>query len=472
MTQKRRVIYYLADGARPDVMQELLQQGYLPHIRDIIADGSCKTATTCFPSTTGPAYLPFLTGHFPGTLGITGIRWFDKKAFKAPQRNNTKAIRSYCGPQAALFNSDLPTDKPTLLELFGKSYNLYNMITRGVEEECDLGRKGKSLAYLRAHFFGRNHPVDLLGHKRIMDLLQKGDDFDFLFAVFPSIDWDSHYYDIRDQRTIEAYKILDDSVGELRAFLEKKGWWQQTLFLLTSDHGLTATHTHFDIADWLEDQGLRSLAHPNIWKRDPAVAVAVSGNSFASLHFLHHPGHDPLRERELRNCMQSHRLTTLLEQQAVDHILYRGRHQGEVWVHNQQGRALIQQKGGAYAYRPETADPFGLGGELVTRHHREALEATIQSGYPDSLVQTRQLFQSHRAGDMVVCARKGFDLRDRWEIPAHKGSHGSLHREHMLVPMIANRALAAHAARTADLFSTILTWMQQPLMPAQGDSLI
>jgi arylsulfatase A-like enzyme len=473
MTSKRRVIYYLVDGAHADVLQELLQQGHLPNIKRIADEGTSRIATTCFPSTTGPAYLPFLTGHFPGSLGITGIRWFDKFEFKRRRWRNRQAMRSYCGPQASLFNSDLPADKPTLLELLGRSYNVYNMITRGVPDAFDLGKKGKSLLYLRAHFLGRNHPVDHQGHARIMEMLHKGNDLDFLFAVFPSVDWDSHYYDIRDEQTIRAYKIVDQSVGELRAFLEEKGWWQQTLFLLSSDHGLTPTHTHFDLSDWLSAGGLSSLSHPFTWKKDPAAAVSVSGNSFASVHLLQHEGDDVLREAALINHFGKSRLRELLQQRAVDFIIYRGSRPGALVVHNSMGKAIIQKNGAGYAYYPETADPLCLGADLRAQDHRAALEITFDSLYPDGLVQAEQLFRSRRAGDLVVCAKKGYDLRDFWEIPAHHGSHGSLHREHMRVPLIYNqKGWAQHPARTADLFSTILHWMNKPIPSSEGNTLI
>lgn len=473
MTAKRRVIYYLADGAHADVLQELLQQGHLPNIKRITEEGTYRIATTCFPSTTGPAYLPFLTGHFPGSMHITGIRWFDKAEFKRRRWWNKQAIRSYCGPEASLFNSDLPADKPTLLELLGRSYNVYNMITRGVPDAFDLGRKGKSLAYLRAHFLGRNHPVDQTGHARIMDMLHKGNDLDFLFAVFPSVDWDSHYYDIRDNRTIQAYKIVDESIGELRAFLEGKGWWQNTLFLLGSDHGLTPTHTHFDIAKWLNDVGLSTLSHPFIWKKDPAVSVSVSGNSFASLHLLHHEGTHPLGGTELMERFGKNRLHQLVQQEAIDFVIYRSEQADELYVHNCHGRAMIRKDGKQYSYIPVTADPLCMNGQLQARDHRDALEMTFGSMYPDSLVQAEQLFRSHRAGDIVVCAKKGYDLRGFWEIPAHRGSHGSLHYEHMRVPLIYNQqGWASHPARTADLFSTILHWMRKSPQASEGNSLI
>jgi predicted AlkP superfamily pyrophosphatase or phosphodiesterase len=206
MQSNKRVLFYLVDGAHSEVLPELIAKGELPNIKRIIDEGTYRKATTCFPSTTGPAYLPFLTGHFPGTMDITGIRWFDKKEFKRT-RFNKLAMRSYCGPEAAWFNSDMPADKPTLFELMGESYNVYNMITRSVPDEYDLGKKGKGLLYMRAHFKLRHHPVDIQGHQRIMEMLNSGKDFNFLFAVFPSVDWDSHYHHIRDARTVEAYDI-------------------------------------------------------------------------------------------------------------------------------------------------------------------------------------------------------------------------------------------------------------------------
>lgn len=469
MNNKKRVLFYLLDGARPDILSELISQGKLPNLKQLVDEGTFRLATTCFPSTTGPAYLPFLTGHFPGTMNIPGIRWFDKQEFKRT-RWNTMAMRSYCGPEAGFFNTDMPADKATLFELLGESYNLYNMITRNIPDEYDLGKKGKSWLYTRAHFLKRHHPVDLQGHERIMKLLHSGKDFDFLFAVFPSVDWDSHYHHIRDPRTIEAYQIADNSIGEVRALLEKKGWWKDTLFMLTSDHGLTPSHTHFDLSDWMTDQGLKSVSYPVIWRQQPQSAVMISGNSFGSIHLLNHEGSHVLRNKELINCFGLERINGLLNEKAVDFITFRNDKQGEYFVQNQHGRALISHSGNTYHYRPITADPLNLG--AISGDQRTTLEATFESGYPDALVQIEQLFRSQRAGDVVVSARDGYDLRDFWEYPEHKGSHGSLSREHIQVPLIYNQKnWAEHAARTADIFPTLLKWMNKPAVPSEGTAL-
>ena len=469
-TDKKRVLFYLLDGARPDMLNELIAQGKLPHLQQLVEEGTFQIATTCFPSTTGPAYLPFLTGQFPGTMNIPGIRWFDKQEFKRT-RWNKMAMRSYCGPEAGWFNTDMPADKATLFDLLGESYNLYNMITRNIPDTHDLGKKGKNWLYTRAHFLKRHHPVDIQGHERIMGLLKSGKDFDFLFAVFPSVDWDSHYHHIRDHRTIAAYQIADNSIGEVRAYLEKKGWWKNTLFMLTSDHGLTPSHTHFDLGDWMTKQGMKSVGYPIIWRQNPKSAVMISGNSFGSVHLLNHDGDHVLQEKELVDHFSKERMDELLKKKAVDFITYRGNREGEYYVQNHQGKALISQHQETYAYRPIDADPLFLQ-NITVKGHRGALESTFNSLYPDALVQISQLFKSRRAGDIVVSARNGYDLRDFWEYPEHKGSHGSLTKEHIHVPLIYNqKGWAEHAARTADIFPTILKWMDKPVPVNEGNAL-
>ncbi|TWR24582.1 alkaline phosphatase family protein [Mucilaginibacter achroorhodeus] len=471
MQSKKRVLFYLVDGAHAEVLPELLEQGHLPNIQRVINEGTYRKATTCFPSTTGPAYLPFLTGHFPGTMDITGIRWFDKKEFKRT-RFNKMAMRSYCGPEAAWFNTDMPADKPTLFELMGESYNVYNMITRNVPDEYDLGKKGKGPLYMKAHFKLRHHPVDIQGHGRVMEMLNSGKDFDFLFAVFPSVDWDSHYHHIRDERTVEAYKIVDRSLGEVRAKLEEQGRWDDTLFVLTSDHGLTPTTKHLDLGDWMTAQGLKAVYYPVIWKTNPKSAVFISGNSFGAIHLLNHKGDHVLRETEILQAMGGDKLELLLKEDAVDFAIYRGDDENTFIVHNRYGKARIAVKDDVFTYEPLTADVLKYGGKIEATGHRDILAKTFETDYPDAVFQIYQLFRSRRAGDIVISAAVGYDLRDFWEYPEHKGSHGSLHRHHIHVPLIYNqKGWKDFPARTADLFDSILKWNGITPKSSEGEPL-
>src|SRR5437899_2561485 len=75
-----RAVIVLIDGARVDVLRDLLRRGDLPNLaRWVIEPGGLRTGTTVFPSTTGVAYIPFLFGRYPGSLAIPGIRWLDRR---------------------------------------------------------------------------------------------------------------------------------------------------------------------------------------------------------------------------------------------------------------------------------------------------------------------------------------------------------------------------------------------------------
>src|SRR5216117_4344399 len=68
---RMRAVLVLIDGARVDVLRELLGRGDLPNLsRWVIERGGLTTGTTVFPSTTGVAYIPFLFGRYPGSVGI------------------------------------------------------------------------------------------------------------------------------------------------------------------------------------------------------------------------------------------------------------------------------------------------------------------------------------------------------------------------------------------------------------------
>lgn len=447
----------MIDGARPDIMKILIDQGKLPAIKEFFCDvaGMCL-ATSCFPSTTGPAYLPFLTGQHPAAHHITGIRWFDKQIYFEKSRWSRNAMRSYCGYEAKYFNDDMLPEFPSLFEEVAKGLNIYNMITKGVHPKFDVTREEKTGLYFRAHFYHEHHPVDLLGSRKLLESLDEA--FDFTFAVFPSVDWDSHTYHYADERTIQAYEIADQSISQVVGHLKDKGVYDDTLILLASDHGLSATHTHFDLGNFFKKNGYRVLEYPTIATLFPQVAVFISGNSFASIHFL-----DQKQIYHKDKLLRNHGpvIEQLVADDAVDFIIYRNNERSLV-IHNKFGYAMVYlNSDGSIIYQIGTYDVLGLGNSPVTMTRENSLEYTLHTNYPDSVFQISQLMSSHRAGDLIVNARPGYDLRDYWEIPEHKGSHGSLHKEHMLVPVFANKVnILPQNCRTSDLHSIIKNWLK------------
>ncbi len=452
---------YLVDGARPDVMRELLDSGDLPNIKkEILGTGTFRLASSCFPSTTGPAYLPFLTGCFPGTINIPGIRWLDKAEYHRTLWSKNR-FRSYNGIEAPWFNDDLPKDRPTLHEIFPRPFNIFSMITRGLPKGHDLTAKAKPFLYLQAHLTDKWQPVDDASHFHLMRSLDENPDF--IFAVFPGVDSNSHLHDPRHDKTIAAYRYVDFSVGEVVEKLKRLGRWDETLLIIISDHGLTATHTHLDLALFLQARGFKTMFYPIIWKRNPAMSVMISGNAAGHVYCLNGKNGAPLYGDEIKNLLGGV-WDELLGREEVDFITWRSAvDQFEIGA--ARGRATIVKRPEGLCYVPKQGDPFGLGSIERPLNRQQALAATFDSEYPDALVQIEQLFSCSRSGDFVVASKKGYDLREAYEWPEHHSSHGSLQREHMHVPFLYNQTgWNPRPARTTDVFNTILKWSGKPTL--------
>ena len=131
MEQFKSCILIMADGARADVFQELLKRGDLPHIsKYIVEKGTYTNAVSVFPSTTGPAYAPFILGKFPGRCNLPGIRWFDRSLYSKKLFSLFRS-RSYVGIEGFLMNRDISKDTPTLFEVFPGSSSILNELSRG-----------------------------------------------------------------------------------------------------------------------------------------------------------------------------------------------------------------------------------------------------------------------------------------------------------------------------------------------------
>jgi arylsulfatase A-like enzyme len=275
--------------------------------------------------------------------------------------------------------------------------------------------------------------------------------------VFPAVDSFSHIHDPFDDDTMQAYINVDAYIGEAIEKLKEQGRWQDTLLIISSDHGLTSTHTHLDLADFFKDRGLSTLRYPLIFNNEPDVSVMISGNAMGHIYFHNLIPDRPLYGNEISDSMGS-LLPELIGREEIDFLAWR-KSDSEFSVESSTGRALIRRESDGFTYLPKTGDPLGLGEISKPLNHLESLEETAGSEYPDALVQIAQIFLSDRTGDIIAVSNNGYDLRDAWEWPEHHGTHGSLCREHMTVPLIMNRNdWVGRSARTADLYPSILKW--------------
>lgn len=466
-----RCLLILADGARPDIFADLVAKGRLPNVQKHFKDnGTFEKMVTVFPSTTGPAYLPYITGKTPGQANVPGIRWFDKKRY-AEKGWGFGSFRSYCGLEAGCFDKDMAQDVKTVWDVFENPKNILGGITKGLKRKDNLTRYSRIPIYFYSHQSHKWDATDRLAHKKVMKLLDSAD-FDFAFAVYPAIDEYAHLESPFADKTIGAYEQFDAYLGEIFAKLEEKGIAEETLVAIVSDHGHCEVKKHFDVGPWLQqEKDLKTFYYTNIFKfRFDAVSM-VSGNGMAHLYFK---GADGWGGRafyeELSN--QSLLLDELRLREEVDFIALQGRN-GEVHVLSEFGRGAFSYDSNTkmFTYAYDKTDPLQVfdSGNGVMKHSfslEESLKMTLDKKNPDIFFQLHQVFESPRTGDIIVSANPGCDLRDKFESPEHFSGHGALHKNHMLIPFLINTPLNVDGPiRSLDVLPTILNLMGKPPLP-------
>jgi arylsulfatase A-like enzyme len=469
------VVVLVADGARPDTLREALDRGDIPNLARLRDEGGLHTVTSVFPSVTGPAYAPFLTGQSPGPVGLPGLRWFDRAREVCTFPDYT---RSYVGHQVRHVDVDLDPDARTIFELCPNSVGSLSMIFRGLAPERRIGGGGfgewrDAVLAARTHFRGdvrRWLDVDRAVCERAMRKIRELRP-QFAFVALLGVDKASHAEGYDAPVVVDALRIVDDAAGTIRGEAERRGEWEDTSLWVVSDHGHSSVRDHDDLVTVVSRLGHRVLSHPWVFTVNPDVAVMVSGNAMAHLYV-------DLRRRTrpwwpALTPRWGSLADALLERDSVDLLLLaHGPDRCEVRARGR-GSAFVERSGGRFAYRTATGDPLGIGRDLDEVAAGDAYEATIATDYPDSLVQIARLSGSRRSGEIILSASRGWDFRARYEPIPHASSHGALHREHMLVPLLVNRQVAGVPRRTVDVMPSALVALGLPVPDGlEGESFV
>ena len=446
------VVVLVADGVRPDTLAAAIDSGRLPALARLRAQGGLYPVASAFPSVTGPAYAPFLMGRFPGPVGLPALRWFDRARERCTYPDYT---RSYVGYQMRELDRDLAGDAPTIFELVPDSLAALNMIGRGLTGDRRLDRPtvGRALRAARTHFSGnvagwldidREMGDELV--RRMRDQAPR-----CAFCAFTGVDKVSHAAGHTASMLDDALAIVDDVAGRILRDADRAG--RPTRIWVVSDHGHSPVTRHEDLAQLVRDQGHRVMAHPWVFRPGAEVAVMVSGNAMAHLYLE--------LERRERPWWSSLRarwqplVDTLLARPSVDlallpecdgrcHVLSRDR-----------GRAVVEHVGTQYRYRRTEGDPLGVGHD-VDGDDVVAYDAMRDTDYPDAIVQIAHIAGSARAGDVILSGARDWDFRARYEPIPHVSSHGALHREHMLVPLLVDGPVTRVPRRTVDVMPSAL----------------
>ncbi len=465
-SKPEQVIIIMADGVGTSLLQRLLDAGKLPGIEQMFMHNGKRTidsAVTAFPSTTGPAHLPFLTGRFPGPCNIPGIRWFDPDKYRSCLFSPFR-FRSYMGIGNFFLKYDMAPSVKTLFQEITDHATIAGNIRKGVRPGRDLTFASKVLHNLKSFASQDWRGFDRLAEKKLLQAVDSR--ISLIFSVFYGPDSNGHKEGPNCDKVHAACLAIDHTITDLDHLLRRQGRREKTLVFLVSDHGMSATHSHFDLHAVLDRLHGPCLAHPTIWKGfyRARSAVMVSGNAMAHIYLKIQQRHNIFLDSPDKTLLKI--IDELLANPAVNQLIGRNS-DNSLQVITKNGSAKIselQPDNIIYTCRGE--DPFAYPTSLNgSFSDREMLEKTFNTDYPDAPRQLLQLFKSRRCGHLVVTSTSGHDLRAGYERPPHLGSHGSLHRDHMLVPLLCNRKLRDGARRTVDVFTSILATLDLPISP-------
>ena len=274
------------DGATFDVINPLIQGGWMPNVKKLIEDGASGTLQSTMPPVTGPAWLALATGITPGTSGIFDFILREKRDSRKFRFINStdfhnKAvwdILSRSGKKVCLFN--YPCLYPPYpingfmisgglgspgLSGFTHPAALENKITRFVGYDRELNLKDPKYKDLDVFLtdLHKNFEADV----QAVEYVLKQESWDFVWAVFSQTDWLQHMmwkyfgesrsssntndFDKYNQECKNFWSCVDKGIGRLRSCVS-----EDTNIVIVSDHGVGSCHNlSFRLNAWLKREG-------------------------------------------------------------------------------------------------------------------------------------------------------------------------------------------------------------------------
>ena len=309
----RRVVFVGVDAGRYDYLERF----NVPNINRIVERGVSFRNSVCgsFISETAPGFSSLSTGVYAKSHGVcTSRQWFDHKSGEIQYFYNEKTgeLRLEAPTLADTWKSSDPKikvsavstkDRPSIL-LAGREADVvaycYNELVTmralgvpyigpGVNEEyfAWTERPGRTIpAYLdgiriprKTDWIGdgiRHLDVDIAdtpeidGH--IMDAalaMFDAEQPDLFFITLVSVNIVAHLYGTNSPEIRESVEETDRQIGRLLENLESRGWLDDTLIVIASDHGMTDRPNSVDVMSHLANS-------PDV---EANVAYYLSGSS-------------------------------------------------------------------------------------------------------------------------------------------------------------------------------------------------
>lgn len=431
----RSVVIFWADGVDHQRFDELAAAGRLPHIDRVFIKGgvTVENGVDSMPSVTYANGASLITGRFPGHCGILGNLWLDRRTLQSAYY---LTLSSYLEVNNHLIG-------PTIYDFLSDHFtlNIRCHTRRGVSRSIDHG-----LSY-GWHWFWNAYSdsdAEIPGQFALAaSAAREVKRWPSVIMVYCSgIDEIGHLHGPNSPHYTRALEVIDTNVGRIAEMLDYWGLTDRTYFLLVSDHGLSPTppERSLDLRRWLRerrgltirDTVLKGESYTQrLAKLDTYDAfVAVESDRHAAIHLRGEQGwlRTPFPD-EVEDFI--HAEPSLLRLPEVDCAVMRDGPE-LVKVLSARGIAVVEREVSASEKRYRMivldGDPIGyeqdpeLAAFVAAGWHssREWLAATCRSDHPDFVPQVAEMFDSPRAGDVVLFAADEVAFSKDW-----RGGHGS-----------------------------------------------
>ncbi len=276
------------DGASPEVINLLIDQGKLPNFERMKREGVSGRLRTTIPPITGSAWSSFMTGKNPGKHGIFDFisreeGTYNLRTINAPKREG-RTFWSWAGDagkKVCIFNVPItyPPEKVNGMLVSGMlTPPKRNDYTYPLSLQKDLEQVVPGYRIHIEESYSRGQEERFLGHLKevtnqrlkAMEYLFKQDDWDLFVGVVEGIDviqhelwhcWDPNHfrYSFKDKRFSESIPKYYQKMDELLRIIIDE--WIDSLWtiIVMSDHGAGPLKKLLYINNFLMKHGLMKL---------------------------------------------------------------------------------------------------------------------------------------------------------------------------------------------------------------------
>ncbi|MEM9546661.1 MAG: alkaline phosphatase family protein [Bacteroidota bacterium] len=496
-TNGNTVTIFLIDGMVQDKFEQALDKGHLPNLKSLIDKGTyVKNGIGAFPSMTGYAFYPFITGVDAAKSGILGLRWFDRSLDKGNLRN-------YVGRSNVYMNHDVTDTIQNIFELSGEMYtsSINSYMNKGVADSRMTGWAHTTAKFEGKSIFGPMRSIPLVGKELAKDHFQHESEVlkmakDQLlqnpkvqWITLPSPDASHHVFGMTDTYTL-LIRHIDDLIGDFMETVDQIGQGDTRMIAVVTDHGVSDVEKNLDIEplakakigldlirgnavnyrsmvldtpleDFVDKDGywvINGNLSAYLYMRDPAKTGTISWRNNLSYE-------DLLNYKKGNTTINIPKALADLE--GIELVIYK-KDKNNIVVQNKTGHALISKIRDKYKYQTVSADPLEYGSmhlsdTLLTKD--EWLAMTIHTNYPDAVFRLFSLMSAPNIGDLVITSEEGYDLAKNYEVIVnnYKGGHGGLRSGQLRVPYIIYAPGLAQQSieytRAEDVGKMIMNWL-------------